>query len=178
MWTASTTGDSCNGSIWKSETGFLSAFCPGGGGGGGQIRLYGLLGGQVRICVQSMWQTRGIRGYAPLENLILDLLLDAILVESGTVLHKHNLPFIVSLKLLQRLEMIYMSNSIIIQRGAECPPERNPVRRHRKLSCIFSCVPRLLENWVCANSGLFSPPTHKSLCNEAITTPVCSLSSH
>ena len=30
------------------------------------MRLYGLLGGQIRICVQSMGQTRGVRGHAPL----------------------------------------------------------------------------------------------------------------
>ena len=30
--------------------------------------LYGLLGGQVRIRVQNMWQTRGVRGHAPLGN--------------------------------------------------------------------------------------------------------------
>ena len=38
------------------------------------MRLYGLLGGQVHICVQSMWQTSSI--------LILDLF---NLVEAGTV---------------------------------------------------------------------------------------------
>ena len=40
---------------------FFSAFCP----RRGKMRLYGLLGGQVRICVQSMGQTRGIWGNAP-----------------------------------------------------------------------------------------------------------------
>ena len=37
-----------------------------------------LLGGQVYIRVQNMWQTRGVRGILPLEILILNLLLDAI----------------------------------------------------------------------------------------------------
>ena len=68
----------------------------GGGGGGGKMRLYGLLEGQVRICMQSMWQTRGVQGgkyvsvckvcgklgesraCSPGEILILDLLLDTI----------------------------------------------------------------------------------------------------
>ena len=41
--------------------GFFQFFCP----RGGKMRLHGLLGGgQVRICVQSMWQTRGVRGHA------------------------------------------------------------------------------------------------------------------
>ena len=45
------------------------------------MRLYGLLGGQVRICVQSMWQSKGVWGHAPPEKF------DFIrhnLVESGT----------------------------------------------------------------------------------------------
>ena len=59
-------------------------------GGGG--------GGQVCICVQSMWQTRGSRGMLPREILVLDLSLVSNLVESGTFfLHKHNLPFIIKL---------------------------------------------------------------------------------
>ena len=49
---------------------FLSGFCP---GVGVQMRLYGLLGGQVCICVQSVRQTRGFWGHAPPGNLILDL---------------------------------------------------------------------------------------------------------
>ena len=71
-----------------------------GGGGGGKMRLYGLLGGQVHICVQSMRQTRGVQGMLPWEILILDLLLDTIWWNLGLFLHKHKLPFIVSLKLL------------------------------------------------------------------------------
>ena len=43
--------------------------------GGGQMRWYGLLGGggggQVRIPVQSMQQTRGSVGHAPLGNIDL-----------------------------------------------------------------------------------------------------------
>ena len=68
--------------------------------GGGKMGLYGLLGGQVYICVQSMWQTRGVRGMFPWEILILDLFLDAIWWNLGLFLHKHKLPFIVSLELL------------------------------------------------------------------------------
>ena len=30
------------------------------------MKLYGLLGGQVCIRVQSMWQTKGVWGHAPL----------------------------------------------------------------------------------------------------------------
>ena len=29
------------------------------------MTLYGLLGGQAHIHVQSMWQTRGVHGHAP-----------------------------------------------------------------------------------------------------------------
>ena len=57
-------------------------------------------GKYVYICVQSMWQTRGVRGHAPREILILDLLLDVIWWNLGLFLYEHNLPFIVSLKFL------------------------------------------------------------------------------
>ena len=58
------------------------------------MRLYGLLEGQAHICVQSIWQTRGILGHAPPGKfLILDLLLDAIWWNLGLFSHKHNLPF-------------------------------------------------------------------------------------
>ena len=60
------------------------------------MRLYGLLRGQVRICVQSMWQTRGVQGYAPPGNF--DFGPFAIWWNLGLFSHKHNLPFIVSLK--------------------------------------------------------------------------------
>ena len=46
------------------------------------MRLYGLLGGQAHICVQSMWQTRGgggVQGHAPPPFIRRNL------VESGTV---------------------------------------------------------------------------------------------
>ena len=72
------------------------------------MRLYGGGGGgQVRICVQSMWQTtciiRASGGMLPpWEILILDLLLYRCnLVESGTIFAQ---PFM----LLLRLELIYM----------------------------------------------------------------------
>ena len=64
------------------------------------MRLYGLLGGQVRIRMQSMWQTRGVRGHAPLGNFDYGPFIRRNLVESGTFSHKPRLPFIVSLKLL------------------------------------------------------------------------------
>ena len=53
-----------NGLKYNSQ-GFFQLFAQ---GGGGRMRLYGLLGGQVRICVQSMGQTRGVRGHAPPEK--------------------------------------------------------------------------------------------------------------
>ena len=47
--------------------------------------------GQVHICVQSMCQTMGVRGHAPLENVDFGPSIRHTLVESR---HKHNLPFI------------------------------------------------------------------------------------
>ena len=71
------------------------------GGGGGQNEIVWIIGGQVSICVQSIGQTRGIRGHAPPRNFVFcDLLLDAIWWNLELFLHKHNSPFIVSLKLL------------------------------------------------------------------------------
>ena len=49
------------------------------------MRLYGLLGGQVCIRVQSMWQTRGVQGHAPLGNFDFGPFIRCNLVESGTV---------------------------------------------------------------------------------------------
>ena len=69
-------------------------------GGGGKMRLYGLLERQACIHAQSMWQTRRVWGDVPREILILDHLLDTIWWNLKLFLHKHNLPFIVSLKLL------------------------------------------------------------------------------
>jgi len=46
------------------------------------MRLCELLGGQVCIRVQSMWQTRGIQGHAPPGNFGF---VRRTLVESGTV---------------------------------------------------------------------------------------------
>ena len=54
-------------------------------------------GRQAHIRVQSMWQTRGVRGHALPGNFDLDLLLDTIWWNLGLFSHKHNLPFIVSL---------------------------------------------------------------------------------
>ena len=42
------------------------------------MRLYGLLGGQIYICVQSMWQTKGVQGHAPPGNFDFGLFLDPI----------------------------------------------------------------------------------------------------
>ena len=64
--------------IWSVEllSDFLSAFCP--RVGGGKMRLYGLLGGgNEYIHVQSMWQTRGVWGYALLEKLIYHCVIKA-----------------------------------------------------------------------------------------------------
>ena len=50
----------------------------------------------------------GSGGMFSQEILILDLLLDIIWWNLGLFLYKHKLPFIVSSKLSQRLELIYM----------------------------------------------------------------------
>ena len=82
----------------QTQTGFLSAFCP---GEGGQNEIVWIIGGASMHHVQSMWQNRGVWGHAPLGNFDFGPFIRCNLVESGTVfLHKHNLPFIVSLKLL------------------------------------------------------------------------------
>ena len=49
------------------------------------MRLYGLVGGQVYIHVQSMWQTRGVWGHAPPRNFDFVPFVRRNLVESGTV---------------------------------------------------------------------------------------------
>ena len=72
------------------------------------MRLYGLFRGQVCICVKSMWQTRGVWGHALPGNFDFGPLLDIIWWNLGLFLYKPKLPFIVSLKLSQRLELIYM----------------------------------------------------------------------
>ena len=72
------------------QAGFLSAFCP----TGGKMRLYGLLGGaRMYPCAKHVAN----KGHAGLGNFAF---IRHNLVESGTFLHKHNSPFIVSLKLL------------------------------------------------------------------------------
>ena len=48
------------------------------------MRLSGLLGGQVHICVQSMWQTRGVWGHAPPGKFDFGPFIRHNLVESGT----------------------------------------------------------------------------------------------
>ena len=53
------------------------------------------LGVQVRIHVQSMWQSRGVRGHAPLGNFDFGPFIRHNLVESGTIFAQ---TFIVSLK--------------------------------------------------------------------------------
>ena len=66
------------------------------------MRLYGLLEGQVkRVFVCKVCGKLGGSGdMLPWEILILNLLLDAIWWNLGLFSHKHNLPFIVLLKLL------------------------------------------------------------------------------
>ena len=59
------------------------SFLPKGGGGGKeQNEIAWIIGGQVCICVQSMWQSRGCGGMLIQEILVLEL---CNLVESGTV---------------------------------------------------------------------------------------------
>ena len=56
------------------------------------MRLYGLLGGgQVRICVQSMGQTRGSGGMLPWGNFVFRPFIRRNLVESGTFSIIHHL---------------------------------------------------------------------------------------
>ena len=74
------------GEEWEEEKlgipGFLSAFCS----RGRKIRLYGLLGEQVHICVQSVQQARGgVQGRAPPGNFDFGPFIRRNLVESGTV---------------------------------------------------------------------------------------------
>ena len=49
------------------------------------MRLYELLGSQVRICVQSIQQTRAVWEHAPLGNFEYGPFIRRNLVESGTV---------------------------------------------------------------------------------------------
>ena len=49
------------------------------------MRWYALLGGQVRIRMQSTQQTRGVQGHAPLGNFDFGPFITHNLVESGTV---------------------------------------------------------------------------------------------
>ena len=53
----------------------------------GQNEIVWIIGGssQARICVQSMWQTRGVRGHASLGNFDFEPFIRRNLVESGTV---------------------------------------------------------------------------------------------
>ena len=60
------------------------------GGGKGQNEIAWIIGGQVCICVQSMWQSRGCGGMLPQEILVLELLLEAIWWNLGLFSHEHN----------------------------------------------------------------------------------------
>ena len=74
-------------------------FPKGGGGGGEQNDTVWIIGGQVCIHVQNMWQSRGVRGHAPPRKFDFGPFIRRNLVESGIVLHKHNLPsFIIDLR--------------------------------------------------------------------------------
>ena len=53
-----------NGLKYNSQ-GFFQLFAQAGGGGGANEIAWIIGRGQVRICVQSMGQTRGVRGHAP-----------------------------------------------------------------------------------------------------------------
>ena len=95
---------------------------------GCKMRLYGLLGGQERICVQSMWQTRGSRGMLPGEILILDLLLYAIWWNLGLFSHKHNLSFMCH----YFIDLHIKSNSQHTQGGGKSKPRGPPAPPPRK----------------------------------------------
>ena len=102
------------------------------------MRLYELLAGKYVSVCKACGNLGGSGGMFPREILILDLLLDVIWWNLGLFLREHKLPFIVSLKVLQRVELIYMRNRILsISKGGgkpkprggqmPTPPERNPV---------------------------------------------------
>ena len=67
---------------------------------GDKVRLYGSWGGKYVSVCKACGKLGGSGGMLPRENFILDILLDTILWNLGLFSHKHNLPFIVSLKLL------------------------------------------------------------------------------
>ena len=72
--------------VFNSDFSVPFSFLP--KGGGRQNEMCELLrGGQVRtcICVQSMWQNWGVRGYAPLGKFYFGPFIRRNLVESGTV---------------------------------------------------------------------------------------------
>ena len=69
------------------------------GGGAKLLRIIGGGGQYVYVC-KACGKVGGSEGMFPWEILILDLLLDIIWWNLGLLLHKHNSPFIVSLKLL------------------------------------------------------------------------------
>ena len=64
------------------------------------MTLHGLLGGKYVSVCKACGKLEGSGGMLSLEMLILDPLLDTIWWNLELFLHKHNLPFIVSLKLL------------------------------------------------------------------------------
>ena len=64
----------------------------------------GYWGGKDAYVCKACGKLGGSGGMLPREILFFDLLSDAIWWNLGLFLHKHNSTFIVSLKLLQRLE--------------------------------------------------------------------------
>ena len=116
------------------------------------MRLYGLLEGQVRICVQSMWQTRGIQGHTLPGNFVFDLLLDAIWWNLVLFLHKHNSPFIVSLSFYKGLNRFTCKIEVSAYprgrgggqakaKGGGRQMQRNPARLANRMKGLlpFSC---------------------------------------
>ena len=69
-------------SFLELHTGFLQLFVQ---GGEGQSEIVWIVkgGGQVNICVQSMWQTRQVRRHALPGNFDFGLLLDTIWWNQG-----------------------------------------------------------------------------------------------
>ena len=77
------------------------SFLPNGGGRGGQNEIVWIVRGASYISVcKACGKLGGSGGMLLWEILILDLLLDTNWSNQGLFLHKHNLPLIVSLKLL------------------------------------------------------------------------------
>ena len=105
---------------------------------GSKMRLYGLLGGQAHIRVQSMWQTRGVRGMLSRGDFDFGPFDRHNLVESGAVLHKHNSPVIVSLNWFTcEIEFpAYPRGGKPKPRGWKCPPPLPPPLKETLITIV------------------------------------------